>query len=538
MPLDLDERSGPARRPADADGPRAGPQLGGRRGRRPRARRARPPPPRRRASPSPGGCSPIRPCGRSSTTSTSGRRPTSCTTPRRRAGWASSSTTTARCVGYERLFVADASVFPSIPHANTYLPTLMLAERLAARRFRPSERPDRADPEDEPEPTDVTDPTSTWRSSATARPVWPSRRRAGGPGWRSSSSAEVRRGRRRTGCGATRCPMFPDRCFGHVSSRMIVDGHRHHELDARLRHRRQRRVCAPTSPTASTCASGGSNGSSTSAGAAGSSTNTGDVDARLVVDATGGRRRRSGAPTQVAQTAFGIVVAELPPGFDRDTVTLMDLRPLPGAGGGPPTFCYVVPVADGWLVEETVLAGQATAGAANSCASASGPHRSRRAGRSSTARGAIERVVVPLDGPLPPRRPPVVAVRRRRRLRHPATGFSVAASVRAAPRVAAAIAAAAGRPGRGWPRPCGRRRCAAPAACTTTAWRSSCGSTRDRAGDVLRRLLRAARGRAGRRTCASTPRRREVSRTMTAVLRRLPWAMRRRLVVNPFCAGR
>jgi choline dehydrogenase len=36
-------------------------------------------------------------------------------------------------VGYEALHVADASVFPDIPWANTYLPTLMLAERLASR---------------------------------------------------------------------------------------------------------------------------------------------------------------------------------------------------------------------------------------------------------------------------------------------------------------------------------------------------------------------------------------------------------------------
>ena len=36
-------------------------------------------------------------------------------------------------VDHAGLFVADASVFPGIPHANTYLPTLMLAERLAAR---------------------------------------------------------------------------------------------------------------------------------------------------------------------------------------------------------------------------------------------------------------------------------------------------------------------------------------------------------------------------------------------------------------------
>lgn len=36
-------------------------------------------------------------------------------------------------LGYEDLFVCDASVFPSIPHANTHLPTTMLAERLSPR---------------------------------------------------------------------------------------------------------------------------------------------------------------------------------------------------------------------------------------------------------------------------------------------------------------------------------------------------------------------------------------------------------------------
>lgn len=35
--------------------------------------------------------------------------------------------------GYERLYVADASAFPAIPTTNTYLPTLMLAERLVSR---------------------------------------------------------------------------------------------------------------------------------------------------------------------------------------------------------------------------------------------------------------------------------------------------------------------------------------------------------------------------------------------------------------------
>jgi choline dehydrogenase-like flavoprotein len=36
-------------------------------------------------------------------------------------------------IGYEGLYVCDASVFPSIPTVNTHLPTTMLAERLTAR---------------------------------------------------------------------------------------------------------------------------------------------------------------------------------------------------------------------------------------------------------------------------------------------------------------------------------------------------------------------------------------------------------------------
>ena len=38
-----------------------------------------------------------------------------------------------RLVGYDGVYVCDASVFPSIPDVNTHLPTTMLAERLSAR---------------------------------------------------------------------------------------------------------------------------------------------------------------------------------------------------------------------------------------------------------------------------------------------------------------------------------------------------------------------------------------------------------------------
>jgi choline dehydrogenase-like flavoprotein len=43
-------------------------------------------------------------------------------------------------VGYRDLYVVDASVFPEIPATNPYLPTLMLAERLAARLATASRR--------------------------------------------------------------------------------------------------------------------------------------------------------------------------------------------------------------------------------------------------------------------------------------------------------------------------------------------------------------------------------------------------------------
>jgi choline dehydrogenase len=36
-----------------------------------------------------------------------------------------------RVYGIDRLWVADASIMPVIPSANTHLPTLMIAERLA-----------------------------------------------------------------------------------------------------------------------------------------------------------------------------------------------------------------------------------------------------------------------------------------------------------------------------------------------------------------------------------------------------------------------
>ncbi len=39
---------------------------------------------------------------------------------------------TCRVIGHQALWVCDASVMPTVPRANTHLPTVMIAERVAA----------------------------------------------------------------------------------------------------------------------------------------------------------------------------------------------------------------------------------------------------------------------------------------------------------------------------------------------------------------------------------------------------------------------
>ncbi len=78
-----------------------------------------------------------------------------------------------------------------------------------------------------------------------------------------------------------------------------------------------------------------------------------------------------GSPARVAnrrppwQTALGVVLPE-PPSGDLGNPTFMDFRRVLGPDGAPSsvgpngvtTFCYSLPMRDGWLVEETVLAAR------------------------------------------------------------------------------------------------------------------------------------------------------------------------------------
>jgi len=171
------------------------------------------------------------------------------------------------------------------------------------------------------------------------------------------------------------------------------------------------------------------------------------LDAKLVVDAAGsgglgGRLKATERRAQAGQTAFGVVVAEPPEGIEAGAPTLMDLRPVGGSGpASAPTFAYAVPLAGGWLLEETVLAGRPLGDP-----TALRGRLIRRLGPNGeqVVDGALrtETVTIPMGGPIPTGREPVVRFGAAAGYVHPATGYSVAASLRAAPRVAAAIAAA------------------------------------------------------------------------------------------------
>ncbi|MGI9052317.1 MAG: lycopene cyclase family protein [Ilumatobacteraceae bacterium] len=265
-----------------------------------------------------------------------------------------------------------------------------------------------------------------------------------------------------------------------------------------------------------------------------------DLDARLVVDASGrstpwsgaGRARRPAA----WQTAYGVVVDAPPIRFDEDLVTFMDLR-IPPGDAERSTFCYVVPVEDGWLVEETALAARPAVDPAWL--------RDRLAMRLGAegvtvdeAARRVEAVVIPMGGRLPSRRDPVVRFGAAAGYTNPVTGFSVAAALRAAPRVADAIAAALAVPASGRPnvRPV-----------HDAVWPRSARRTRRLHDHGLEVLLRLAPTELAEFFDAffdlpiglwsaylridSPPG--DVSRAMTGVLRGLPWRVRRRVLATP-----
>lgn len=164
---------------------------------------------------------------------------------------------------------------------------------------------------------------------------------------------------------------------------------------------------------------------------------------RWLVDATG----RTDADAW--QTAYGVVVnaADVErAGYSADAATVMAWLP----GVSPPCFVYAVPVEHGWLVEVTSLAARPSVD----------PQRLRRvlidvvgeaAVVAAEALGRTETVRIPMGGTrLPDPGGRVVPFGNAGGLGHPATGYSLAASLAGAGRLAAAIAADADPVGAVW----------------------------------------------------------------------------------------
>ncbi len=169
----------------------------------------------------------------------------------------------------------------------------------------------------------------------------------------------------------------------------------------------------------------------------------GRIDAAVVVDAGGHRQplaTRAARGVAAAQTAWGVVVDEATaaPLVAPGEALFMDWRPDHGEPG-PPTFLYGIPLGDGTvLLEETSLARRP--GLPLPVLRRRLAARLARHGVVPPAGARTERVWFPLDSPRH-RAPGVLGFGAAAPLVHPASGFSLAAALRLAPAVAAALAA-------------------------------------------------------------------------------------------------
>jgi lycopene cyclase-like protein len=161
--------------------------------------------------------------------------------------------------------------------------------------------------------------------------------------------------------------------------------------------------------------------------------------ATLVLDGTGTRSpfitRETRTEPEAFQVAYGIIADFEKPPLPENTCTLMDWR---GPNRPIPSFAYTLPIGDHWLVEETALASRP---ALSFDELERRLHdRLRADGLAVTRIHDVERVSFPMDVPLPHRTQRTIGLGAAASLVHPATGYSVAASLRSAPRIAATIA--------------------------------------------------------------------------------------------------
>ena len=262
------------------------------------------------------------------------------------------------------------------------------------------------------------------------------------------------------------------------------------------------------------------------------------IAARFVVDATGPTAhllaRRSGAGPSF-QSAYGLVL-DGRPNVGGDAAVLMDWRaPSPDARAEP-TFLYLVQLGSGrWLVEETSLARRRPMPVDELRR-----RLAARLGRDLTDQAEhVEHVVIPMWPGVPARSQPTVGFGAAGGYIHPATGYSLTASLQAAPRVAAALHMALGNGD-------------SPAAGAQSVWDAVWPADARRAR-VLHDFGQAALLRLGAHEVQAffdaffelptdwwsaylrvDTKPAEVARVMSAVFSAVPWSVRRRLVAgNP-----
>jgi lycopene beta-cyclase len=167
------------------------------------------------------------------------------------------------------------------------------------------------------------------------------------------------------------------------------------------------------------------------------------VRAPVVVDCTGTGSVIGRAPASAMQWAWGARVSWPGHPWPADQMGLMDLTEGP-LGGSPPSFLYVMPEGpDAVFVEETVLATRAPI--AFDALRTRLDARLRSLGWTGELPREGERVRIPMDASPPAPRGAVVAFGASAGLVHPATGYHLAAALRAAPRVAQALTENLGR---------------------------------------------------------------------------------------------
>ena len=282
-----------------------------------------------------------------------------------------------------------------------------------------------------------------------------------------------------------------DPSFGRRFDRVAVTGHRRHRLDRpyvvidneAVRSELRRRAAdggAPIDVRAATVSRIRGTGRSIDV-------TLGDgtvVTTRAVIDATGAEPAiLAGPPTRrtlPVQAAYGVVARFDRPPASPGEFTMMDWSPVRGAAPQDPSFLYAFELGDGWwLAEETSLA--------RSPSLSQGELRRRLTTRLAAAgaavgeRRAVEEVAIPMGVPVPAAQL-AMGFGAAGGLVHPATGYSVGASLATAPLLAEVIATE-------------REMGATPAALAAAGWSALWPSDRRRARalheyglDVLLRL--------------------------------------------------